>query len=178
MEGTSAEELVNRIRHDGKFQNHEWDPSASWTLSYLQMNGIGNTRKKERSYTSKSLLNCIAQAIQIPAALDPANATDKLQVVDTDKGLFLTRQLRGEKQEACQPLSVDGKKWNQRPFQYSSAINPTVSEILTALVFDLVEQEFEKHPAEISFLDPTYVAAERSSHSPWPVVPVLHRVGI
>jgi len=56
-EGKSAEELVNRIRHDGKFQNHEWDPNASWTLSYLQMNHVGDSRAKERSFTLKSLLN-------------------------------------------------------------------------------------------------------------------------
>ena len=65
VEGTSAEELVKCIRYGGEFQNHEWDPTASWTLSYLQMQDVGDTREQQRRYTSKSLLNCIAQAIQI-----------------------------------------------------------------------------------------------------------------
>jgi SAM-dependent methyltransferase len=128
------------------------------------MNDVSENRVKETSYTSKSLLHCIAQAIQIPAALNPAYATDRLQIIDTEKALFLTRPLRRSKPEACQPL-LDEKKWNRRPFPYSSAINPKVSEIVTALVFDLVEQQFGTRPEDISFVDPTCGSGTLLAHA-------------
>jgi len=150
-QGKSAEELLANIRRDGRFLDHNWNANATWTLDYMRMNDEGAATVKALVYTSKSLLSCIAQAIVIPAALNPATATDRLRVVDTGQDLFLVRLLRDT--EPTEILVI--KKWNQRPFPYSSAINPNVAEILIALVLDLAEQQFGKEPSEISFLDPT-----------------------
>jgi hypothetical protein len=145
-----AEELLKILRKDAWFEEHEWDTNAAWTLEYMRMDDIDD-RKKPTEYTSKSLLNCVAQAIQIPAALNPATATDRLQIVDTGRDLFLIRLLL---QTHVPSHSIIGKEWKQRPFPYSSAINPAVADIVTALVFDLVEQYTGK-TARISSLDPT-----------------------
>lgn len=153
--GDSAEELLTRIRDNGRFEEHDWEADASWTLDYVRMNDIGVTRNKsaDNEYTSKSLLSCIAQAIQIPAALNPATATDRLRVIDTGQGLFLTRLMREMKSD---PAAVETiKRWNNRPFPYSSAINPNIADILTGIIFGLVNHQLRKQPHKVSLLDPT-----------------------
>lgn len=150
--GASTEQLLANIRSDASFEEHDWETNACWTLDYLRMNELGSVRAKSANYTSKSLLSCVSQAIAIPAALRPAAATDRLRVVDTGKDLFLVRVLKEMKDNSALAFI---KKWNQRPFPYSSAINPSVADILTALVLDLVEQQCGKQAHQIKLLDPT-----------------------
>ena len=148
--GKTAEELLMNIRDDGKFMEHSWEKNAAWTLEYLRLNHIGAPRVQPASYTSKSLSCSVAQAVRIPAALNPDEATDRFRIIDTGEDLFLVRLMR--EADPSHPLT---KKWSQRPFPFSSAINPNVADILIDLVFDLVQQKDGVAVDPISFLDPT-----------------------
>lgn len=150
--GDSADEFLNDIRSDERFVHRGWDTSnAAWTMDYLRLNDIDAPRMKREDYTSKTLLSCVAQAIEVPAALNPNAGTDRLRIVDTGQELYLLRLVD---RKPYSPL-VDRKKWSRRPFQYSSSINLDVADIVTALMFDLVKQEYGKDASHVSFLDPT-----------------------
>lgn len=106
--GKTAEELLMNIRDDGKFTEHSWKKNAAWTLEYLRLNHIAAPRVQPASYTSKSLSCGVAQAVQIPAALNPDEATDRFRIIDTGQDLFLVRLMR--EADPSHPLT---KKWSQ-----------------------------------------------------------------
>jgi hypothetical protein len=118
----------------------------------------------QKDYTRKNLLCRISQIIPIPVALDLRPSCHNLEknpldliLIETQHGVYLANRLHGGLLEekpssstasssSSSSNSSDGnnlflKQWSRRPFQYSSAVNPTVANILVNLLFDLTVQE-------------------------------------
>lgn len=116
-----------------------------WTLDYLRLHRTEADATKSTGYTSRSLMVCVAQAISAPAHLIPQQASEKLMLVDTVDCFYLVRMLNRPAQESDNTIA-----WNQRPFQYSSSINPNIAEIIVDFLLDAVDGM--EHP---KVLDPT-----------------------
>jgi len=143
---------------------------SPWTLNYLCLSELPAFERRNRSYSSSTLLCAVSQAIQSPpAALDPSSSeNDRLVLVDStnkagEKAFYLV------KREEFRPITTTStsfqKKWSRRPFEYSSAINPDIAE----LVLDILEHLVKG--TNVRFLDPccgsgTFLAAalEREMH--------------
>lgn len=106
---------------------------AGWTLDYLRLHQSKADASKTADYTSRSLLICVAQAISSPAQLIPDQASEKLILVDTVNYLYLVRMIQRPTHHVHNAIG-----WNQRPFQYSSSINPNIAEIVVDFLLDAV----------------------------------------
>lgn len=116
---------------------------SGWVLDYLRLQRTTD-RSNISNYTSRSLMICVAQSIGSPAQLNPKLATEKLLLVDTQDRLFLLRILPKPTQKS--PTIA----WHQRPFQYSSSINPQIAEIVVDVLLDAIGGK-----ANPKLLDPT-----------------------
>ena len=105
-----------------------------WTLDYLRLHQTEADATKMTGYTSRSLMVCVAQAISSPAHLIPQQALENLMLVDTVDCFYLVRMLQRPTQESHNAIA-----WNQRPFQYSSSINPNIAEIIVDYLLDAVD---------------------------------------
>lgn len=117
---------------------------SGWVLDYLRLQQIATDSSNTSNYTSRSLMMCVAQSIASRAQLIPKLATEKLLLVDTRDLLFLVRILPKPTQR-LQTIA-----WHQRPFQYSSSINPQIAEIVVDVLLDAMGGK--KDP---KLLDPT-----------------------
>ena len=107
-----------------------------------------------KGYTSRSLLCCVSHSLAGRPALDPRGATQRLVVIEASDGLFLARKIAPPEET---PPVVDGeegrarpegrKSWAGRPFQYSSAVNPTVAEVVVDVLLDLARARRRSHPS-------------------------------
>ncbi|GFH56097.1 hypothetical protein CTEN210_12573 [Chaetoceros tenuissimus] len=118
-----------------------------FTLDYLCM---GYMREKDFS-TSKTLTCRIAQSIPSRAVLDAKKAKTNLLLIETSDCIYLTKKyiLTSKMEQGSDEFNV-AKRWSGRPFQYSSAINPTVAEITMSLLGDL-----SKGNSHMTLLNPT-----------------------
>lgn len=144
--------------------------ATDWTLDYMQMRDNKMTGKHEQSrqlYTMKSLLCAVAHEMPSPPSLDPIQAKDRFLMVDTT--------ISGEQQSTCYliqridnvaaearnddqlELESFSKRWTQRPFQYSSAINFSVADIVMEILDTLCKKRSNEHKTESTFTlwDPT-----------------------
>jgi tRNA G10 N-methylase Trm11 len=121
-----------------------------WTLNYIHMQNYtkskGLVRNFRKEYNSQSLLTCVAQAIESKAQLNPNHAIDKLLVVDIETNYYLIRIL--PKQTEDREFQI---VWNNRPFQYSSSINPNSAEIIVNILMHFMDDE----KSQRLLLDPT-----------------------
>ena len=147
----TAEGLIAALSNQGGIKIPDCD---GWKMDYLRMGPVqkGQTRTVDLHYNQKTLLCCIAPHIRSPPpVLNPKDASAHLMVVETTThGLFLGRiRCRAPKHTWHYQSS-----WASRPFQYSSAIHPTVAEIVVDLILDLVSDD-ENESRSLSLLDPT-----------------------
>ena len=97
----------------------------------------------------------MAPWIRAPTVLDAKDASDQLILVETtEQGMFLGRIIwRGPHNASTWQYQ---SSWAARPFQYSSAIHPTVAEIVVDLVLDLVlDSNHDRSENTLCLLDPT-----------------------
>ena len=146
--GKTAQDLLMIVKNCGGVIEHRSKGEGGFTLDYICM---GKSDRGNNNFTSKSLVCCMSQLLKVPAALDPRHAIHTLTIVETTKGIHLIELLESKtKKDSGTDLQ---KLWSQRPFQYSSAINPTVANIVIDLIFDLVPKEDDG--AIVTILDPT-----------------------
>lgn len=145
--GASAPDLIDDIRSRQPFETSV----DNWTLEYLRMQSQQQFNSKNLSvdYTSRCLLACVAQSIKAPAALHPDAASHRLMIVDTIESIYLVR-LEETAQDVRRQSSDRIARWSNRPFQYSSAINPNVADIVVDILFNMVGTK-----PDIKLLDPT-----------------------
>ena len=181
--GETPSDLLNHIdqqqkHYSGKFIN------GSWSLDYClfcspQQKKTNNTPISSQSHTQKSLSLCIAQALDAPAALDPKQASNHLVLMETSFGFSLTRILSPQElffslspSTISQPSQtkteliqqqLDSKqtllqKWKNRPFQYSSAMNPNAADVIVDLLYSMVQSYSKDNNYEnkdnLTLLDP------------------------
>lgn len=140
-----------------------------WTLEYLRMREHAQNVEPKMSYTSRTLLACIAQALTSCAVLDPSEAQNRLIVADTEDALYLVCTLSIKRRILSIP-------WSSRPFQYSSAINPSAGEILIDVLLSMAKVH---KGSPIKLLDPTcgsgtflaFAAAKGAHVEGWDVNP-------
>ena len=145
--GSTGKELIEDIqRKCSSYENHE-----DFILDYTFMGFL-----KGKDYTSKSLICRVAQCIPSAAALDPKLAKTRMMLIETPTGIHLANRV---------DVNVDSpdkdpvKRWSGRPFQYSSAINPTIASIVVDLIYGLaLQNKYHTHGVKdqpIKMLDPT-----------------------
>lgn len=162
VQAESAPELIRQVsrmpftKRNGDEKNDHHTVVGSelgpWTLKYLLMGSSSTPQDRvPRNFTQSTLLCAVAQAISLPAALDPEQATDQLMILHVSSGsdtenenqhtatnrFYLVRQLpkstrRDASSNSNKPSIV--QRWAHRPFPYSSAIHPTVAEIVIDLL--------------------------------------------
>lgn len=118
-----------------------------FTLDYLCMGYM-----REKDFSSSKTLTCrIAQSIPSRAVLDAKKAKTNLLLIETSDCIYLTKKytLTSKTEQGSDEFNV-AKRWSGRPFQYSSAINPTVAEITMSLLGDL-----SKDNSRVTLLNPT-----------------------
>jgi len=165
-EGESPHEMIEIMRttlNPPKFS------AAKWTLDYVRMmdttrtlsDGQRNEAKKTRpSYTMKSILCSVAHAMPSQPTLDPETAKDRFLILDTSSRCYLLKCLQENvKQTSASPKSTFSKRWSKRPFQYSSAINVAVAEMVIEILSTLCSYQASVNPgpwdAKMTLLDPT-----------------------
>jgi hypothetical protein len=90
----------------------------------------------------------VSQRLDVPAALDPTiSPLDRLVLVEAvthaqETKLFLLQQLPvlGESKRPPSLLRLHDKPWSQRPFEYSSAINPGIAELVMDILVALTRR--------------------------------------
>lgn len=168
---SSAEELVGAVHcasNQDDFGRHVVHP---WTLSYLCMRSSDTLRqnKNQAAFTQSTMTCAVAQAIQSPkAALTPNSddgPCDRLVILDVrdsvNNGFYLVRVLplpSSSSSSSLDKAKTDYKqRWSQRPFPYSSAINPVVAEVLVEILSYQVQSHafHSQHTGRRILLDPT-----------------------
>lgn len=155
-EGRNPESLLEHLRQDPSNMVKDM-----WTLDYVRMEAAAssateydekskNRPPKRTNYTMKTLLCSIAHTLSSVPSLDPIDSCQELLMVDTGNfGCYLTNVLPLTR---TAPRQADiMTKWAQRPFQYSSAININVAEIIIDLLSGLIKSPEHK----VTILDPT-----------------------
>lgn len=115
----------------------------SWTLDYVR---LSEDRKLSVSYSSKALMCAVSQKIGGASAalcLDAAEA--RLLLVETGPTMYLVELLEEAPRERVEWQDA----WSKRPFLYSSAIHPTVADVVIDLLIALCGTN------EIHLHDPT-----------------------
>jgi SAM-dependent methyltransferase len=132
------------------------DILGRWTLDYVRMEATGVTITRDPNctaqskYTMKSLLCSVSHALPCPPALDPTLSDDRLLIVDTVKSLYLIRTIPPSLASSRTAYGSQGwkltttfdKLWARRPFQYSSAINTAVAEIVMEILGTLSRHQY------------------------------------
>ncbi|KAG7359109.1 hypothetical protein IV203_015698 [Nitzschia inconspicua] len=144
-----------------------------WVLDYTKMACHGKQDDKmqsprpqqQPSYTMKTLLCSVAQAFPAPPCLHPDQAKDRFLILDTStmtgNCCYLIRILDDSAPiAATQVKGQVGKdftlKWAKRPFQYSSAINMAVAEIIIDTLHTLCQHNSAaSSDSKPSLWDPT-----------------------
>ena len=159
-EGRSASHLIENIKNDPPQQ-----VSEGWTLDYLQQTSGGQSRRSS-NFTSRTLICSIAHTLPCAPALNPDNATDRLVVLETitttDNSCFELYDHSSSKIDgigcgtrlyllkvvftgtSLSTKDLVARRWADRPFQYSSALNIQVAEQIVATLHHLVLAERRK----------------------------------
>jgi hypothetical protein len=160
-EGCDAHDLVNKLTC-AKAEHS----AIRWTLEYVRMVDAtikdvqSNSTKKRESYNMKTLLCSVAHAMPSPPALDPNSADDRFLIVDTmtsatqqtSSTCYLLRYIKtpasvinngDDRSKSTLPKeSSFATKWAKRPFQYSSAINPSIGEMVIEILDTLCRHRY------------------------------------
>lgn len=149
------------------------DEETSWTMDYIRM-GLSDGLQPQRrpsterpTYTSKTLAYCVAQALNVPAALHPSKAALELVLVDSQDASSLrlcivTSRGCDEMAISCghpstTNIKIVREQWSSRPFQYSSAMNANAAAIIVDILLNLCKanESGESIDGKITLLDPT-----------------------
>lgn len=163
--GTTAQELIDRVGTGGGIGS--LDPSLEEEEVTLDFLSMGRSDRTKHKFTSKSILCRMSQLIHIPVSLNPGGDCNtclhQLIILETAQGLYLVEQLKNPPRRIPSDSDLEEdthvqdvvSQWSQRPFQYSSAINPTVASIVIDLLYDLVQQNRSIEEERLILLDPT-----------------------
>ena len=150
--GCTAERMIEKLRQESLPSVH-----SMWNLEYIRMQQ--RTSKKISSpatYTKATLLQAVSQALPFPPSINPSESKQQLRIVDTVDGCFLTNVLFGH---STNTKSMKMDTWTKRPFQYSSAINRNVAEIIMDILLSDLPMEIDNNnnhaTKELTMLDPT-----------------------
>jgi hypothetical protein len=141
VEGCDPHELVETMQQQDFFfspNRYRFDIDG-WSLDYVKLVGEVASKKKPM-YTMKSLLCAVAHEMPSRPFLTPALAKSRLLIVDTategvDSSCFLIQCI--ENLPKIESKSLLQQKWARRPFQYSSAINFEIAEIVLEILMTL-----------------------------------------
>jgi SAM-dependent methyltransferase len=152
---TDAQVLVNQLR--------KYPPEINklWTIGYIRMQQIDKYRQKsipKSQYTKHTLLLSVSNVLNAPPALDPELTEQELLLVDTidpsgTVNCYLTTKLQGLADSSSSRILKS--KWPKRPFQYSSAINPQVAQIVMDILSELSIASNSDNQNTLRLLDPT-----------------------
>lgn len=173
-EGESASDLIELLSKE-PLQG----VTTGWTLEYLKQ-ASGSESRRTSSYTSRTLFCSISHILPCPPALSLKNATDRLVVLEASTSNKLPSELlQHDSISEHEGIGCDTRmylakivyygpnvlkkncvsgKWASRPFQYSSALNFNVAEIIVDTVLGLVFMNRRKSLARrtgIVLWDPT-----------------------
>lgn len=151
---TSAEALVRKLQ-----ENPPQKVFDQWSIGYIRLEESEIYAKRRKpSYTKNTLLQCISQASPILPALNPNDAKQQLLVVDMAKKDELSCYLTVVVAQGARKSSVKSMlaNWSKRPFQYSSAINPQVAEMVMDILIGLANEKNHDNGVQgLTVLDPT-----------------------
>jgi len=143
-----------------------------WTLGYecfsplhipKECNENSNGKKKkqqqEKGFSSQTLLHHISRILPPEPILNP-NTRDKnilivhFVLIETSHGLYLVQKLLNEEEKMEEEKEKQrlafSKKWSGRPFQYSSAVNMNVADVIMDLMSYIVSQQKRKNGLMLS----------------------------
>ena len=146
-EGRSPENLIDQLRQE------PLEVGDHWALDYIRMDDAtnnGSYQGRRPNYTMKTLLCSISQTLTCLPALNPMAIRQRLILVDTGVSCFLVKRIP-DGRDPAQDCAMVLKQWAGRPFQYSSAINMNVAEI----VIDFLSGTTESSKQKVTLLDPT-----------------------
>ena len=127
----------------------------TWTLEYTRMGNVGSQKDRPR-HTSKTLCYGVANALKLPTELDAkSDSACSLVILDGPDKIRLCLVMSGGKGDTKFKGATDvvQKKWPGRPFQYSSAMNPTAASVIVDILLRMCEKnKMAKTP---TLLDPT-----------------------
>ena len=150
-----------------RLQLNPVDVRPGWMLDYVrfeQGQGSQNHLVSPRPgiaspYNKITLLCAVSQTMPQPPTLEQQNGTDRFLLVDTGHsgpGIYLVRILSTSHEFN---KSVVEMRWPSRPFQYSSAINIQVADIVLDILLHMVVEKCSisggKQPHNFRLLDPT-----------------------
>lgn len=163
VEGYDPQQLIEELQQQDflvSANNYGFDLDG-WSLDYVKLLGETSFRKKP-NYTMKSLLCAVAHEMPPRPSLTLDLAKSRFLIVDTategmDSSCFLVRYI--DNVSKLENKSILQQKWARRPFQYSSAINFEVAEMVLEILVTLctnrsqVSKPCDKN--KIVLLDPT-----------------------
>lgn len=127
----------------------------TWTLEYTRVGNIIGGDKDRPRHTSKTICYGVANALKLPPELDAqSDSASSLVLLDGPDKIRLCLVMSGGKSDTKSNGATDNvqKKWPGRPFQYSSAMNPTAASIIIDILLRMCEKDMDKTP---TLLDPT-----------------------
>ena len=127
----------------------------TWTLEYTRMGNVGGHKDRPR-HTSKTLCYGVANALKLPPELDAkSDSACSLVILDGPDKIRLCLAMSGGKGDTKGKGATDivQNKWPGRPFQYSSAMNPTAASIVVDILLRMCEKD--KMDNTPTLLDPT-----------------------
>jgi len=153
-----------------KLQRHEESSRFSsdgigigeWTLDYAKMVGANASKT---TYTMKSLLCAVAHDMPTRPSLYPDLADKRFLVLDTssrtptnatedtESSFYLIRHI--DKRSVTDDKSSHQIKWATRPFQYSSAINFELADIVIEILVTLCKSRNHSKDQKMVLHDPT-----------------------
>lgn len=161
--GSTAEYLVEDIVNKNGLHNLQHDGTRmdqGFTIEYVTFSKVdddtmvlsekmqqpGGIPSKTKRHTSKTLICRVSQVIQYPASLYNSDDSLRLLLIESPIGIYLTKQHSLTNLHQAPKSVLHLKRWSTRPFQYSSAINPTLGAIVIDMIHDflLVEREQKK----------------------------------
>jgi hypothetical protein len=147
-EGETPELLIDRLRQSPP------ETDDLWALDYVRIESAGLEERIRPTCTKKSLLCSVSQALPTIPALNPVDATQQMLIIDTkslnDTSCYLGKTCVSTMRSSLQ--STIPSEWAKRPFQYSSAINMNVAEIVIDLLLDMTTQSSD---TPVTLFDPT-----------------------
>ncbi len=158
-EGNDPHELVQKLRQQQEallHPNRYGLDTDDWNLDYIKLVGETKSNKKP-TYTMKSLLCAVAHELPSKPALNPALAKTRLLIVDATSeemdSCFLIQSI--DNLPKIESKSSLQQKWAKRPFQYSSAINFEIAEMVLEILLTLSDNRNGSDDTKRVLLDPT-----------------------
>lgn len=127
-------------------------------MSVLRLNsGETTSNTATRAFSKTTLVCSVAHAIGLQPALNPAHAKDKLIWLDAEKRMYLLKYLKLFQSTVKTMSSASFRStWSSRPFQYSSATNTAVADVVVDLLESIIRSHRGDHEVSSKILlDPT-----------------------